>query len=62
VDNNIALESGYANARKAAGEPVFLTFEGYFSIQPSMEEGQMEKAVVPETKIAFDDSKNCDSQ
>ncbi|EAY81684.1 hypothetical protein OsI_36858 [Oryza sativa Indica Group] len=59
VDNNIALEQGYAKANKNAGEPVFLTFNAHFSVQPSMEEGLIEKAVVPDGKIAFDRSKSC---
>jgi copper homeostasis protein (lipoprotein) len=31
-------------------------------VQPSMEEGLIEKAVVPDGKIAFDRSKNCSSK
>lgn len=62
VDNNIALEQGYAKAYKTAGEPVFLTFSAHFSVQPSMEEGLTEKALVPDGKIVFDRSKNCSSK
>jgi len=62
VVNNIALEKGYLQARSAPGEPVFLMLNGYFSMQPSMEEGLMQKALVPEPegKIIFDNSKSCD--
>lgn len=61
VVNNIALEKGYMREQKAPGEPVFLMINGHFSIQPSMEEGLMQKALVPEPggKIIFDNTKNC---
>jgi copper homeostasis protein (lipoprotein) len=62
VDNTIALEQGYAKAYKTPGEPVFLTLNGHFSVQPSMEEGLTEKALVPDGKLVFDRSKNCDSK
>ncbi|AHG19187.1 copper homeostasis protein [Chania multitudinisentens RB-25] len=63
VANNIELEQGYIKARSAPGEPVFLMLNGHFSVQPSMEEGQMEKALIPEAggKIIFDNNKNCSS-
>lgn len=63
VVNNIALEQGYLQARKAPGEPVFLMLNGHFSVQPSMEEGLMQKALVPEPdgKVTFDSSKDCNS-
>lgn len=61
VMNNIALEKGYLQARGAPGEPVFLMLNGHFSVQPSMEEGRMQKALVPEPdgKIVFDRNKRC---
>ncbi|HHQ6624481.1 TPA: envelope stress response activation lipoprotein NlpE [Serratia fonticola] len=61
VANNIALEQGYLKAQRAPGEPVFLMLNGHFSVQPSMEEGQMQKALIPEPggKITFDNSKSC---
>lgn len=61
VTNNIALEQGYLKAQRAPGEPVFLMLNGHFSVQPSMEEGQMQKALIPEPggKITFDSSKSC---
>lgn len=61
VVNNIALEQGYLKAQRAPGEPVFLMLNGHFSVQPSMEEGQMQKALIPEPggKITFDSSKSC---
>ena len=62
VDNTIALEQGYAKAYKTPGEPGFLTLNGHFSVQPSMGEGQTEKALVPDGKLVFDRSKNCDSK
>lgn len=63
VENNIALEKGYLNARKNAGEPVFLTLNGHFDIRPSMEEGQSDKTLIPAgDDIQFNANKNCDSQ
>lgn len=61
VINNIALEKGYMQARKAPGEPVFLMLNGHFSVQPSMEEGRTIKSLVPEPngKFTFDSSKSC---
>lgn len=61
IDNNISLEQGYARARKAAGEPVFLMLDGHFSTQPSTEDGQMHKALVPDGNAVFDNAKHCDS-
>ncbi len=43
---------------KTAGEPVYLDVQRHFSVQPSMDEGLTEKALVPDGKIAFDRSKN----
>lgn len=63
VENNIALEKGYLKARKNAGEPVFLTLNGHFDIRPSMEEGQLDKMLIPAgDDIQFNANKNCDSQ
>ncbi|TQI81885.1 copper homeostasis protein (lipoprotein) [Serratia fonticola] len=61
VANNIALEQGYMQARRAPGEPVFLMLNGHFSVQPSMEDGRTEKALVPEPggSIKFDNTKGC---
>ncbi|CQR26044.1 lipoprotein involved with copper homeostasis and adhesion [Yersinia enterocolitica] len=50
-------------ARKNAGEPVFLTLNGHFDIRPSMEEGQLDKMLIPAgDDIQFNANKNCDSQ
>ncbi|MEB6336629.1 envelope stress response activation lipoprotein NlpE [Serratia rhizosphaerae] len=62
VDNNLALERGYAKSGVEGGEPVFLMLSGHFSVQPSMEEGMMEKALVPDGNIRFDKAKGCDSK
>jgi copper homeostasis protein (lipoprotein) len=64
VENNIALETGYREARKNVGEPVFvfLTLSGYFDVQPSMVEGQSEKTLIPLGDIKFNANKSCDSQ
>lgn len=62
IDNNVALEQGYAKAYETPGEPVFLTLNAHFSLQPSMEQGQIENVLVPDGEIVFDPSKNCDSK
>ncbi|ATM94720.1 copper homeostasis/adhesion lipoprotein NlpE [Yersinia frederiksenii] len=62
VENNIALEKGYLNARKNAGEPVFLRLNGHFDIRPSMEEGRSDKTLIPADNIQFIANKNCDSK
>jgi copper homeostasis protein (lipoprotein) len=62
VENNIALERGYLNARRNVGEPVFLTLNGHFDIRPSMEEGQSDKTLIPAGDIQFNANKSCDSK
>jgi copper homeostasis protein (lipoprotein) len=62
VANNLALEQGYAKAGAEGGEPVFLMLNGHFSVQPSMEEGLVEKALVPDGQIRFDKNQNCASR
>ncbi|CQJ60943.1 envelope stress response activation lipoprotein NlpE [Yersinia rohdei] len=62
VENNIALEKGYLNARKNAEEPVFLTLNGHFDIRPSMEDGQSDKTLIPAGDIQFSADKNCNSK
>lgn len=61
VENNLALEQGYMQARKGPGEPVFLKINGYFRVRPSMEPGLMQKMMVPEPngQFTFDSRKNC---
>jgi copper homeostasis protein (lipoprotein) len=61
VENNLALQQGYMQARKAPGEPVFLKINGSFRVRPSMEPGLMQKMMVPEPngEFTFDSRKNC---
>ncbi|CAM3356592.1 MULTISPECIES: envelope stress response activation lipoprotein NlpE [Yersinia] len=62
VDNNVELETGYMNARKNAGEPVFLTLNGHFGMRPSMEDGQWDKSMIPDGNIKFTAGKTCNSK
>ncbi|MBJ7221878.1 MULTISPECIES: envelope stress response activation lipoprotein NlpE [unclassified Brenneria] len=61
VDNTLALEKQYMNARSAAGEPVFTILTAHFAIVPSMEEGQMTKALVPDSdEVQMKARQRCD--
>ncbi|TNV41971.1 envelope stress response activation lipoprotein NlpE [Yersinia pestis] len=62
VENNIELETGYLNARRNPGEPVFLTLNGYFDSRPSMEEGRTNKTLIPEGDIQFNANKSCEKK
>ncbi|WP_224555423.1 envelope stress response activation lipoprotein NlpE [Pectobacterium versatile] len=62
VVNNIVLERQYLRTMTAPGEPVLVSFTAHFAIVPSMEEGQMVKAVVPNSsdKAHMNARENCD--
>ncbi len=59
VRNTIALEQAYAAVRPGPGEPVFLMLEGHFSMQPSMEEGQVQKTLIVDANARFDAQQRC---
>lgn len=59
VSNNIALEQGYSRAQGEAGQPVFLEIQAHFAITPSMEDGMVEKAIVPDGQPRFDAKGDC---
>ena len=59
VSNNIALEQGYSHAQSEPGQPVFLEIQGHFAVTPSMEEGQVETALVPDGQPHFDAKGGC---
>lgn len=56
---NKTLEAGYLAARKAPNQLVFISMDGHFMTEPSMEEGQMQRAVVADKNISFDANKVC---
>ncbi|RBQ33112.1 copper homeostasis/adhesion lipoprotein NlpE [Rahnella variigena] len=59
ISANKSLEEGYLAARKAPNQLVFLSMEGHFMTEPSMEEGRMQKAVVADKNVKFDATKSC---
>jgi copper homeostasis protein (lipoprotein) len=54
-----SLQQGYLAARKAPNQLVFVSMDGHFMTEPSMEEGQMQKAVVADKNVKFDATKAC---
>lgn len=57
--SGIELEKGYSDTGVEAGTPVYVEVEGYYSIRPSMEDGQFDPALVQSGKIKFDKSASC---
>lgn len=65
MDDSITLENQYFRVRTTAGEPVLLVLNAHFAIIPSMEEGKMVKAVIPQEKggkMVMRARANCDSK
>ncbi|MCU1792986.1 copper homeostasis/adhesion lipoprotein NlpE [Pectobacterium polaris] len=64
VANNAVLERLYLRTTASAGEPVLVSFTAHFAVIPSMEEGQMVKAVVPNSSdnARMNARANCDTQ
>lgn len=56
---NKSLEEGYLASRKTPNQLVFLSMDGHFMTEPSMEEGQVQKAVVADKNVRFDATKSC---
>lgn len=54
-----ALEADYLAARKAPNQLVFISMDGHFMTEPSVEEGQMQQVVVADKNISFDANKVC---
>jgi copper homeostasis protein (lipoprotein) len=59
VSNNKAFEQGYLAAHKKPNELVFVSMDGHFIVEPSSEQGGMQKSVVADNKVKFDASKGC---
>lgn len=64
VASNAVLERLYLRTTALAGEPVLVSFTAHFAVIPSMEEGQMVKAVVPNSSdnARMNVRANCDTQ
>lgn len=64
VASNAVLERMYLRTTVSAGEPVLVSFTAHFAVIPSMEEGQMVKAVVPNSSdnARMRARANCDTQ
>jgi len=56
---NKSLEEGYLAARQSPNQLVFVSMDGHFMTEPSMEEGQMHKAVVADKNVKFDVTRAC---
>ncbi|TCV08686.1 copper homeostasis protein (lipoprotein) [Samsonia erythrinae] len=64
MEDSAELERQYFRVRNTAGEPVLLVLTAHFAIIPSMEEGQMVKAIIPgnSDKARMSARENCDTQ
>lgn len=59
--DGLALEKGYQATGVEGGVPVYLEVTGYYSIRPSMEDGQYNSAlVVTADKLHFDRNNTCE--
>ncbi|PQQ27171.1 copper homeostasis/adhesion lipoprotein NlpE [Photorhabdus luminescens] len=59
VTESLDLEQGYHQVGVEGGTPVYVEVEGYYSVRPSMEDGQFDSALIQTGKIHFDKSKSC---
>lgn len=59
VSSTVVLEQAYVNARPAPGQAVYVEMLGHFALRPSMEEGVMQKTLVPDGEPHFDASERC---
>lgn len=57
--SGIELEKGYSETGVEGGTPVYVEVEGYYSVRPSMEDGQFDSALIPTGKAKFDKSAAC---
>lgn len=59
VSNSFILESAYLKVRNTPNQLVFVSMYGYFTIEPSMEEGRMQKSLVADGSVTFNSMKRC---
>lgn len=57
--SGIELEKAYSETGVDGGTPVYVELEGYYTVRPSMEDGQFNPALVPTGNINFDKSASC---
>lgn len=57
--SGLELEKGYSATGVTGGTPVYAEIEGYYTIRPSMEDGQFDPALVQTGQIMFDKSSSC---
>nr|WP_217277083.1 envelope stress response activation lipoprotein NlpE [Photorhabdus heterorhabditis] len=62
VTESLDLERGYHQVGVEGGTPVYVEVEGYYSVRPSMEDGQFDPALIQTGKIHFDKSKSCNTK
>ncbi|EMC9359376.1 TPA: envelope stress response activation lipoprotein NlpE [Proteus mirabilis] len=61
--DGLVLEKGYFATGVDGGTPVYLEVRGYYSIRPSMEDGQYDRAlVVTDNKPRFDRHGSCNNR
>ncbi|ELX8380880.1 envelope stress response activation lipoprotein NlpE [Providencia vermicola] len=57
--SGLDLEKGYSATGVTGGTPVYAEIEGYYTVRPSMEDGQFDPALVQTGHIMFDKSSSC---
>ena len=57
--SGIELEKAYSDTDVDGGTPVYLEVDGFYSIRPSMEDGQFDSAFIPTGNIQFDKTRSC---
>lgn len=59
IASGVELEKGYSATGVTGGTPVYAEIEGYYTIRPSMEDGQFDPALVQTGDIMFNKSSSC---
>lgn len=57
--SGLELEKAYSKTGVDGGTPVYVEVEGYYTVRPSMEDGQFDSALVQTGKINFDKTASC---
>lgn len=57
--SGIELEKAYGETGVDGGTPVYVEVEGYYTVRPSMEDGQFDSALVQTGQIKFDKTASC---
>ncbi|MFZ4835664.1 envelope stress response activation lipoprotein NlpE [Rouxiella sp. Mn2063] len=59
---NVQLHQEYVKAQSTPNQLIFVSMDGHFTVEPSDDDRQWQKALVVDGQIAFDQRKNCDSK